>query len=171
MKKILYATLMSLLITVMITTPVFAGYTISPKILAGQGIDGVFVGVVKITGNADGSLTFGFMLKGGQGYCIKDAAIHVGLTLADFPQNNGGAIPGQFDYKYDFGGCITNAVVTIVDPVGYKGDIYIAIHVNVIMPDGTQETGWVVRCGDLEGGQFPGKNWSAWIWFPTAAWY
>jgi hypothetical protein len=146
----------------------FAGYTISPTILAGQNIN---VGSVKITGNADGSLTFDFMLKGGQGYCITDAAIHVGLLLDDFPQNPGGAIPGQFDYKYDFGGCVSAATVTISDPPGDKGDIYIAVHVNVYGPDGQQETGWVVRCGDLEGAQFPGRNWSAWISFPADAWY
>lgn len=171
MKKILYATLMALLITVMITSPVFASYTVSPKILAGQGIGGTYVGVVKITGNADGSITFQFMLKGGAGFCITDAAIHTGLSLADFPQNPGGAIPGQFDYQYDFGGCISNVIITIPDPAGYKDNTYIAIHVNVFGPDGFQETGWVVNCGNLEGGQFPGNNWSAWLRLPVNAWY
>lgn len=171
MKKILYATLMALLITAIITTPVFAGYTISPKILAGQSN---FVGVAKITGNADGSLTIEFMVSGGEGYCITDAAVHVGLTLADFPTNKGGAIPGQFDYQYDFGGCTAHPpTITIADPVGYKGDIYLAIHVNVYniyMPD-YQDTGWIVRCGNLEGANFPGNNWSAWIFMPAEVWY
>lgn len=173
MKKLKYALIIAVLVAVFATTTVFAGTVISPKILAGQGVGGVFVGVAKITGNADGSLTIDFQLKGGQGYCITDAAIHVGLSLDDFPTNNGGAIPGQFDYKYDFGGCVSKATVTIADPPGDKGDIYLAIHVNVYNrydPE-YQDTGWIVRCGNLEGAQFPGNNWSAWIFFPDAAWF
>lgn len=167
MKKLFHSLLVAGVLAVLIVTPVLAGYTISPKILAGQTI---FAGVVKITGNPDGSLTLNYMLRGGAGFCMTDSAVHVGLSLDDFPQNSGGAIPGQFDYQYDFNGCVSTFTATIADPPGYKGDVYIAIHVNVTLPDGTQETGWTVRCGDLEGGQFPGSNWSAWIWFPTAAW-
>lgn len=170
MKKILYAITMTLILSAMVTTTVFAGYTISPKILAGQGDALDFEGVIKITGNADGSLTFYPMLK--TGWCVTDMAIHIGLSLDDFPQNDGGAIPGKFDYQYDFGECITRVpAFSIADPPGDKGDIYIAIHMNVYGPDGVQETAWVVRCGDLEGAQFPGANWSAWMFFPAAAWY
>lgn len=173
MKKPIYALFIVLALTALIVTPVLAGYAISPKIIVGQNIeDGMYAGVVKITGNADGSLTFVFMVKGAQGFCLTDAAIHTGLSLDDFPQNNGGAIPGQFDHQLDFNGCIAKYTYTIQDPAGEHGDnVYIAIHVNAILPDGTQETGWVVRCGDLWGAQFPGNNWSAWIMFPEVAWY
>jgi len=170
MRKVVYISIAAVLLMALLPASALAQVsenTISPKILAGQ-TD--FAGVVKITGNADGTLTFAFMLRGGAGYCMTDAAIHLGLSLDDFPQNSGGAIPGQFDYKYDFDGkCVTGLTTTIPAPGG-KVDTYIAVHVNVILPDGTQETGWVVRCGDLEGAQFPGSNWSAWILYPARAW-
>ncbi len=168
MKKGTWISIAVTLLLILLPMTTFASYTISPQIMAGQNQS---AGVVKITGNPDGSLTLVYMLKGGAGWCMTDSAVHTGLTLDDFPQNSGGAIPGQFDYQYDFGGCVKGATVTIADPAGYKGDLTIAIHVNVIGPDGQQETGWVVRCGNLEGGQFPGSNWSAWLLFPAAAWY
>jgi hypothetical protein len=167
MKMRLYSFIIAGLLLVLIVTPVLAGYTISPTILAGQTTN---VGVVKVTGNADGSLTLVYMLKGGQGWCMTETQVHVGLSLDDFPQNNGGAIPGQFDYKEQFDPCTSNFTLVIYDPPGDKGDVYIAIHLVVIGPGGQEETGWVVRCGNLEGGQFPGNNWSAWILFPAAAW-
>lgn len=168
MKKGTVVSLLVTLLLVLLPLTAFAGFTISPTILAGQTTN---VGVVKITGNADGSLTLVYMLKGAQGWCMTDSAVHLGLALDDFPQNPGGAIPGQFDYQYDFGGCVKTATVTIPDPPGDKGNVYIAIHLSVYGPGGVQETGWVVRCGNLEGGQFPGSNWSAWLLFPSNAWY
>ena len=165
MKNFIRASIIAGLVAVLITVPVMAGFTISPQILAGQS---EFAGVVKITGNTDGSMTFLFMLKGGEGYCMTEAQLHAGLSLDDFPTNRGGAIPGQFDYKYTFESCISSFQVTI-DPPGEKGDLYLAIHMVVMTPDG-EETGWVVRCGDLIGAQFPGKNWSAWIYFPEQTW-
>jgi hypothetical protein len=177
MKKLAYFTIVVAMLLALLPATAFGlwegGYTISPKILAGQTN---WVGNVKITGNPDGTITFDFMMKGGQGYCMTDWALHAGLSLADFPTNNGGAIPGQFDYHSTFTGCITSDSITI-DPPGVWGDpVYLAIHVNVWqkLPDGTlvnQQTGWTVRCGNLEGAQVPGNNWSAWILFPTAAWF
>lgn len=168
MKKLLHSLFVAGLLTVLVVTPVLASYTISPRLLAGQTL---FAGVVKVTGNADGSITFAFMLRSGAGWCMTDAAIHIGESLDDFPQNSGGAIPGQFDYQYDFGGCVTGATITIADPPGFKGDLYLAIHANVFGPDGVQQTAWVVNCGDLEAGQFPGSNWSAYFRLPANAWY
>jgi hypothetical protein len=103
---------------------------------------------------------------------MTESAVHVGLSLADFPQNNGGAIPGQFDYKTDHTGCIRGFTYQIpVDSAWYGNEIYIATHAVVTGPDGQQETAWAVNCGNLEGGQFPGSNWSAYIIFPANAWY
>lgn len=175
MKKILYATVMALIITAMVATTVFASYIISPRILFGQTL---FGGVVKVTGNSDGSITLDYMIAGGQGWCMTETAIHVGLSLDDFPMNSGGVIPGQFDFKYDFGGCITGFTTTIFpDPIepqwAYLDSVYIAIH--VVGDNATLgkygETGWVVNCGNLEGGQFPGRNWSAYFRLPSNAWY
>ncbi len=166
MKRVLFSLFILFLLTTLITTTAFAG-SVSPTILAGKTIN---VGTANVTGNPDGSFTIRLFIR--QGYCLTDAAIHSGLSLADFPQNRGGAIPGQFDYKNDFGGCVSHPpTITIDDPAGGFGDkVYIAIHVNVYGPDGQQNTGWVVRCGNLEGGQFHGKNWSAYFIFPANAW-
>lgn len=174
MRKALYSILVTVILSVLIFTTAFAGDVVAPKIVAGKGKVGSdgYVGIVRVTGNPDGSLTLDFRLKRPEGFCITDAAVHTGLSLDDFPQNKGGAIPGQFDYKYDFGGCVFQVTKTIEDPAGEWGDfLYIAIHVNVYGPDGQQNTGWVVNCGKLEGGQFPGKNWSAFFRFPANAWF
>jgi hypothetical protein len=165
MKKRLYSLIIAGLLMVLIVTPVLAGYTISPRILAGQN---EFAGVLKVTGNSDGSITIEYMLRAGAGWSMTESAVHLGLSLDDFPQNKGGAIPGQFDYQYDFEGCVTSATKKIETPY-YGKSVYIAVHVVVIGPDG-EETGWVVNCGDLEGGQFPGSNWSAWFKLPANAW-
>lgn len=166
MKKGMLVSVLVALLLALLPLTTFASFTISPAILAGQTTN---VGVIKITGNADGSLTLTYMLKAG--WCMTNSAVHLGLSLDDFPQNAGGAIPGQFDYQYDWGGCVKAATVTIQDPPGDKGNVYIAVHLNLYGPNGQQETGWVVRCGNLEGGQFPGSNWSAWLLFPANAWY
>jgi hypothetical protein len=172
MKMRLYSFIIAGLLLVLIVTPVLAvdtidpGYTVSPRILAGQT---EFAGVLKVTGNADGSITLDYMLRGGAGWCMTETQIHMGTSLSDFPQNNGGAISGQFDYKYEFDTCITDWSITI--PTDFHGQlVYIAVHVDVIGPDG-EETGWVVNCGNLEGGQFPGNNWSAYFQLPRNAWY
>ncbi|NLF12547.1 MAG: hypothetical protein GX597_12240 [Anaerolineaceae bacterium] len=166
MKKGTLVSIFVALLLVLLPLTAFASYTLSPRILAGQN---QFAGVIKVTGNADGSLTLVYMLRAG--WCMTDSAVHTGLSLDDFPQNSGGAIPGQFDYQYDFGGCVNSATVTIADPAGYKEHTYVAVHVNVYGPDGAQETGWTVNCGDLEAGQFPGSNWSAFFQVPVNAWY
>jgi hypothetical protein len=127
--------------------------------------------VVQIYGNQE-TLTVHFFLRAGAGWCMNESAVHVGLTLDEFPQNNGGAIPGQFDYKTDHSYCVRGYTYQIpVKPEWYGNQIYIATHAVVTTPDGGQETAWAVNCGNLEGGQFPGSNWSAYIVFPRNAWY
>lgn len=169
MKKILHILFVVGVLTAMITTPVLAGTTISPRLLAGQTN---FAGVIKVSGYPD-YLHFVFTIRGGAGWCMTDAAIHVGLSLDEFPQNAGGAIPGQFEFQYDFGGCIVGATIDVpITGRGWYGNwIYVAVHANVIGPDGQQETAWTVNCGDLEGNQFPGNNWSAYFRYPANAWY
>lgn len=167
MKKLFHSLFVSGLLTVLVVTPVLAGYTISPRLLAGQT---EFAGVVKVEGKAD-FITFTFMIRGGAGWCMDDFAVHIGDSLDDFPQNSGGAIPGQFDYQMDPAGCVTAYVYKIPTGAWYGQNIYIAIHANVYGPDGVQQTAWVVNCGDLEAGQFPGSNWSAYFRLPANAWY
>jgi hypothetical protein len=102
---------------------------------------------------------------------MTESAVHVATSIVDFPQNNGGAIPGQFDYKTDHDGCVTSFTYEIpVDSTWYGMQIYIATHAVVIGPDGVEETAWAVNCGNLEAGQFPGNNWSAYTEFPANAW-
>jgi hypothetical protein len=171
MKKLIYSMFIVMVLTALVITPVFAAWgehmSINPKIMVAQTI---WAGNVRVTGNLDGTMTFQIMLKGGQGYCFTEAAFHAGLSLDDFPQNNGGVIPGQFDYQLDPAGCISSYTMTI-DPPGEYGDpVYIAMHFVVNGPGFEGETGWTVRCGNLEGGQFPGNNWSAWLLFPSVQW-
>lgn len=167
MKKALFIMLLVVLLTATITSAVFAGYEISPQLIAGQNES---AGVVKIFGDAN-FLTVEFMLKGGEGWCMTESQVHVGLTLADIPQNSGGAIPGQFDYKTDHDGCVSGFTYQIpTDATWYGKKIYIATHAVVIGPDGVEETGWGVNCGNLAAQQFPGNNWSAYIIFLANAW-
>jgi hypothetical protein len=167
MKKFIYSLFITGLLAVLVVTPVLAGYTISPRLLAGQT---QFAGVIKVTGDAN-FLTFEFQIRAGAGWCMEDFAIHIGDSLDDFPQNAGGAIPGQFDYQVDPAGCVTGFTYQIPTNGWYGQWIYIAVHANVYGPDGVQETAWTVNCGNLEGGQFPGTNWSAYFRFPANAWY
>lgn len=107
------------------------------------------------------------------GYCLDETHVHVGDDIADIPQNSGGAIPGQFDFGQMHVPCKTSVEYLI--PINYADftdgmdgayphegpDAILAVHGVV-----GEETGWAVRCGNLEGGQLPGSNWSAYIWFP-----
>ena len=148
----------------------YASYTVSARLLAGQT---EFAGVVKVTGDAN-NLTVSFMLRGGAGWCMTESAVHVGLSLDEFPQGPGGAIPGQFEFQADHEGCVASYTYTIpVEGRGWYGNwIYIATHAVVNGPGGlVGETAWAVNCGNLEGGQFPGRNWSAYFRFPANAWY
>lgn len=165
MKKRLYSIFIAVILTSMVMSTALAGTTLSFKIIAGQT---QLAGIVDITPEDNGDLTLNFKLL--KNWCMTDAAIHTGLTLEDIPQNNGGAIPGQFDTKLNFGGCVNTFGPVTIDPAGFKEDVYIAIHLNVFDRYGVQETAWVVKCGDIEGGQFPGSNWSAWLLFPAKAW-
>jgi hypothetical protein len=167
MKRATYLSILVILLLAVLPVTAFAGYTISPRLLAGQT---EFAGVVKITGDHDW-LVVEFMLRAGAGWCMTESAVHVGLSLDDFPQNSGGAIPGQFDYKAVHDPCTSKYTYRIpVQGDWYRNQIYIATHAVVIGPDGEEETAWAVNCGDLEGGQFPGSNWSAYITFPANAW-
>jgi hypothetical protein len=125
---------------------------------------------VKASGD-ESFITLEFMLRAGEGFCITESSAHVGLSLDEFPQNPGGAIPGQFDFKTDHDGCVTSFTYQIpVQTAWYGNPVLIATHAVVVTPDGDEETGWAVNCGNLEGGQFPGKNWSAYFVFPANAW-
>ncbi len=165
-RKTIVATLVAVLLLLPITA--FASYSISPRIVTWNRVD---VGVVKVTGNADGSLTLDYMLKGAQGWCMTQSSVHVGLTPYDFPLSEIGAMPKEFDYQYSFGSCVASATRTIVDPPGDKGSLYIAIYVEVVNPDGGRQTAWVWGCPCLPGGKFPGRNGSAYFVFPSQAWY
>jgi len=162
-------TIVAILVAVLLLLPItaFASYTISPTVVTWGKVD---AGVVKVTGNADGSLTLNYMLKGWDGWCMTHSSAHVGLTPQDFPLSAIGALPKEFDYQYDFGSCVSSATRTIVDPVGDKQSLYMAIYVVVVSPEGQRQTAWVVGCPCLPGGKFPGRNGSTYFVFPESAW-
>lgn len=184
----------SILVALLVLLPMtaFASYTVSPQIVVEQGVS---AGVVKVTGNADGSLTLDYSLKGWAGWCIRYSAVHVGLTLDDFPMGKVGASPIRFDYQFPFGECggpvgpnivaapcttysfnyqggpmmcVTSATRVIEDPPGDRDALYIAIYGIMTNPDGEREIGWAMNA---DGGLFPGRNGSAYFVFPANAWY
>ena len=179
MKKITSALVIVALLTIFTASTVLAGiwqgYIISATIYGGQDTK---IGYTKIWNDED-SLNVQFMMRGGAGWCLSEYHIHVGETLYDFPYNPGGNLQvGQFDYTAELGGCATNVVVEIpLADLEAKGilpldEFFMAIHIvanNWIT--GEEETGWAVRCGDLEGQQFPGDNWAGFIRFTPDAWY
>lgn len=177
MKKILYATLMALLITAMISTTVFAGTILSPTVYVGQNTKAAFL---KITPQADGGIHILVMPKGGEGWCVTEVAAHVGLSLADFPLSGGGAlIPGHFDFPLYSGTCIAQGLEwTIypdaIDPQWAHGDhVYMAIHLVMDNPvlGIYNETGWTVRCGNKNGHDFGGGGWGLWLEIMPYDWF
>ena len=81
MKKLI-SSLMIVVLLAAIPATAFAGYTISPKLLAGQT---EFAGVVKITGDAD-FLTLRFELRGGEaGGELAHRAQRDGIPLVVIP--------------------------------------------------------------------------------------
>lgn len=166
MKKFIYTLFIVMLLAGVIASTVMASFSVNPKILAGQN---TLVGFTRIAGGTD-FLRLKFALP--YGWCMTETNVHVALDPMDIPQNNGGAIPGQFDYKTDHDGCVTRFTLDIpTDPAWFGKHLYLGIHVVVIGPDGQEETGWTVNCGDLGAGQFPGANWSAYAQYPANAWY
>lgn len=170
MKKLLLALVIVALFAIVFSTTASA-YTVGATLVTAQVNDPTqaeATGYVHIE-NDDDYIYVKYWMKAG--YCVYDMAVHVDQDLADFPQNNGGAIPGQFEYKYD-NGCVGEYTfkISLADESLEIGDtVIIAAHGVVRFPDGTEETGWGARCGCLTGAQFPGNNWSAYIEYPVHA--
>lgn len=104
-------------------------------------------------------------------HCLEETHVHVADTLADVPHNNGGPIPGKFDYK-KVHGCSTPET-TYAIPLsagGWKiGDrVVILAHATVGQPSDPywNETGWGIQCGDFATWSYPGKNWAAYMSYP-----
>jgi hypothetical protein len=103
-----------------------------------------------------------------EGCCLKEVHLQIfedKEEFTDVPHNNGGPIPGQFEYKYEFDDCKKQFDV----PTGPLGPgMYVAAHavVECCDPDPCcedccyTETAWG-GCIDPEYPfQLPGKNWA-----------
>lgn len=168
MKKIMLSIVIALLLSTMFVPAAF-GRTFGPTIYFGQDLIG---GYMRVTPNADGSITLVYMMKGSAGWCMTESAVHVGRSLDDFPTNPSGmTIPGHFDFKV-YGPdspCITRLEVTLhpyADQWSYGEHIYMAIHV---VGDNPQlglyeETGWSVRCGVKAEHYFNYDMWAGGLW-------
>lgn len=170
MKKTYLSIIIALLISMMLVPAAF-GRTLGPTIYFGQDLVG---GFMRVTPKADGSIELVYMMRGGQGWCMTESAVHVGRSLDDFPKNPVGmAIPGHFDFKV-YGPdapCIRGLTVTLTpDPVNpqwaYGEHIFMAIHV---VGDNPQlglfeETGWAVRCGVKAEHYFNNDMWAGGLW-------
>jgi hypothetical protein len=177
MKRITSALLVALLLLTFVTSTVMAGYVISATMYGGQTANKV--GFAKIWNNED-TLFVEFMMRGGAGWCLTEYHVHVGATLDDFPVNAGGnLVPGHFDYVADMGGCVRGATIEIpladLEALGiFPGDeFFMALHAVVFNRyTGQEETSWSVRCGDLDGQQFPGDpGWEGYVRFTSDAWF
>jgi hypothetical protein len=143
-----------------------SAFAIGPQLVAGQSEQ---VGWVTIT-DEGAYLSVNYRITA-SGWCISKAQVHVADSLDGIPQNRGGAIPGRFDYKASFEPCTRGYEFQIPIQQGWEGnDIYIAVHADVIGPDGQKEGAWAVRGGDPEAAQFSGRNWSAYVRFRAADW-
>lgn len=168
MKKLLYSLFIVIAVAGVMASTVLAIPWVQPAIMVGQNTE---AGRVNIVGD-ENFLTLTFMPFVNDGWCMTETHVHAAASLEEFPQNKGGAIPGQFDFKFEHDGCITHFTLQIpVDPEWYGEDIFIAIHtVFFNRITGEEETGWTVNCTDLWDNQFPGRNWSAYSEFPANAW-
>jgi hypothetical protein len=169
MKKIFFSLLIVGMLATLFTSTVLAGYTISATLYAGQN---EVAGFVKIWNDVD-NLYVQIQMKGGAGWCLNKSQVHVATSLGDIPQNkNGNPKPGQFDYKGSHG-CSNGHTYVIPLESGWRDSsipLFIAVHTVVTGPDGVEETGWAVRCGNLGATQFPGANWAAYLVFTPDAW-
>ena len=161
MKRLLTSLLIVVLLSVAFTSTVSA-YTVTATLVTAQGQVRA-AGFVQISNDAE-NITVRYWMRAN--HCLLESHLHLAATLEEIPQNDGGAIPGQFDYK-NHHDCVREFTYEI--PFADKGfemgqTIFIAAHGVVLLPDGTtDETAWGARCGCLEGAQFPGSNWSAYI--------
>jgi len=98
------------------------------------------------------------------GYCLQETHVHAADSLLSIPQNNGNPTPGQFASNNDDLGCVIVDDHVLEGP-WESGPLYIAAHASVIKPDDPywEETGWGVRCGNIDTFDFPGNNWAAYI--------
>jgi hypothetical protein len=163
MKKFSFVLLTVLLAASFVVMPAYADVPIGPRLIAGQNMfaAGIKVEVVET------DLLVHIDMRGGAGWCLKEAHLHVGQTLQDFPFTKSGNLKlGQFDYKRSFDGdCVGGRTTFIIPLARFEREVFIAIHAVVVGPDGQEETAWGARCGDLAAAQFPGANWAAYIWY------
>ena len=120
------------------------------------------VGEVKVWIDDDGDLWVRY--EAFDGYCLQETHVHVAYTLDGIPQRNGNPVPGQFASKHDELGCVRYDYHEFEGPWD-SGPLYIAAHASVGKPDDPywEETAWGVICGNIDGYQFPGANWAAYI--------
>jgi hypothetical protein len=94
---------------------------------------------------------------------LDETQCHIATSLAGIPHNNGGMIPGQFDYKVEHAPRVQTYTYTIPMRDAWRnGCLYLATHCAVRQQGGggaCEETGW--------GGnnEYPGRNWGKYIRF------
>ncbi|MFW5940658.1 MAG: hypothetical protein ACOCXI_02575 [Chloroflexota bacterium] len=174
MKRLLLVLMVVMLLTVMVTNAAMAALgPVGATFYIGQTEKAGYVAIWEEVVEEGVSSILHVQYRMKLGYCLDETHVHVGDNIADIPQNSGGAIPGQFDYQQTHDPCQTSVEYEI--PINYADftdgteepfpneglDAILAIHGVV-----GDETGWTVRCGNLEGAQFPGSDWSAYVWFP-----
>jgi hypothetical protein len=143
-----------------------AGMVYRYKLIAGQDIQ---VGTVEVWNTAD-TLYIKYDMWS-PSYCLKATQLHVADSLEEIPHNNGGPIPGRFDYKMQHD-CSTPEVLYEIplSAGGWEiGDrVVMVAHAVVGRPADPywEETAWGVQCGDFATWHYPGSRWSAYMEYP-----
>jgi hypothetical protein len=166
MKRVIVVLMGVALLLGLFTTVVSANdSTMWYKLIAGQT---EYVGDVEVWVD-DGTGALHVRYQTFAGYCLKETHVHVADSVDGIPQNNGNPVPGQFASKHDELGCVQSDEHVFAGPWD-SGRVYIAAHavVGKTCDACWEETGWGVRCGQMDRFAFPGKNWAVYIqyWIP-----
>lgn len=168
MKKIMLSVVIALMLLSTMFVSAASARTIGPTIFFGKDEIG---GYVRITPNADGSITLLYMMRAGIGWCMTESHVHVGRSLDDFPTSP--TRPDDFDFLVygPDGLCTPRKSFTLhpdsVDPQWEYGD-HIIMAIQVVATNQwlglVDETGWTVRGGQTEDHFFNGSSWTNGLW-------
>ena len=128
-------------------------------------------GDVEVTRNEDGSMDVTYVVDAP--WCFTELHLDIENDPALFPQKNGNAIPGKFEYKYDPTGCHDTYTFNIpVEEIPTGDQICVAAHAALKKPQTCYDNGVPYPCPQTATGwglgtDFTGSNWSMYFCFPA----
>jgi hypothetical protein len=107
------------------------------------------------------------------GWNILDAHAHVAVNATDIPQKNGNPRPGKFDLHFEDGEweeedgeeiIAGGWEIMLTQDMKDAGTVYIALHLEVVNDQGTEDTSDDVdESVWADGPDFTGKNWATYF--------